>query len=142
MFGRRNKLNQRNTFAAGAAFFVMAGISAPAIAATSSRIDCPEESTKATLDVPALLLTTDLVSLDEIEIAPSSSILAPLASAAIRNAFVSAHTPPMAGTDAKPVSASDDDEITPPESGMITELPGVSDEELLRHKKHMDRRDI
>ena len=159
MFGRRYKPNQRNTFAAGAAFFVMAGIcTAPALAATSARIDCPEEATKATLDVPAHLLAADLVSrnvpaasipdekttaeIDEIEIAPSSSLLAPQANAAIRNAFISSHTPPMAGTDAKPVSASEDDESTVPDSGMNTELPGVSDEDLLRYKKQMYRRDI
>ena len=155
MFDRRCKPNQRNTFAAGAAFFVMAGICAtPALAATSARIDCPEEATRATLDV----LATDLVShsipaasigdekttaeIDEIKIAPSSRLLAPRAAAAIRNAFISAHTPPMAGTDSKPVPASEDDESTPPDSGMNTELPGVSDEDLLRYKKKMYRRDI
>ena len=143
MFGRRYKTNQRNTFAAGAAVFVIAGIcTAPALAATSSQIDCPEEATKATLDVPARLLTTDLVSLDEIEIAPSSSLLAPRASAAIRNAFISSHTPPLVGADAKPVSASEDDESTVPDPGMNTKLPGVSDEDLLRYKKQMYRRDI
>ena len=146
MFGRRYKFNQRNTFAAGAAVFVMAGIcTAPALAATSAQIDCPEEATRATLDV----LATDLVShsapeaeIDEVENAQSSSLLAPRAAAAIRNAFISSHTPPMAGTDAKPASESEDDESTLPDSGMNAELPGVSDEELARYKKQMYRRDI
>lgn len=160
MFGRRYKSNQRNTFAAGAAVLAMAGIcTAPALAAaTSTQIDCPDEATRATLDVPAHFLATDFVShsvpaasiidenitaeIDEAEIAPSSSLLAPRAAAAIRNAFISSPTPPMAGTDAKAVSEPEDDESTLPDSGMNTELPGVSDEELARYKKQMYRRDI
>ena len=150
MFGRRYKTNQRNTFAAGAAVFVIAGIcTAPALAATSSQIDCPDEATQATLKVPANLLGADFVNhsgpeakIDAVEATPSSSLLAPQAAAAIRNAFISSHTPPMAGTDAKPVSAPEDDETTVPDSGMNTELPGVSEEDFLRYKKQMYRRDI
>ena len=158
MIDWRCKPDQRNTFAAGAAIFVMAGIcTAPAFAATSSRIDCPEEYTQATLNVSAHLLATDLVTLSlsvpaasiaeakttaEVETTPSSSLLAPLAAAAIRNAFISSHSPPMAGTDSKPVPAAEDDESTLPESGMNTALPGVSDADLLRYKKQMYRRDI
>ena len=150
MFGRRYKTNQRNTFASGTAFFVLAGIcTAPALAATSSQIDCPDEATKASLNVPAHLLATELVNhsvpgaeTDEVVVTPSSSLLAPQAAAAIRNAFISSHTPPMAGTDAKPVSAPENDETTVPDPGMNTELPGVSEEEFLRYKKQMYRRDI
>jgi len=150
MIGRRYKSNQRNTFAAGAVIFVMAGIcTAPTLAANSARVDCPEEATKATLDVSAHLLATDLVShsvpeaeIDEVEATPSSSLLAPRAAAAIRNAFMLSHTPPMVGTEAKPVSTSEDEDSTVPDSGMNTELPGVSDEDLLRYKKQMYRRDI
>lgn len=150
MFGRRYKSNQRNTFAAGAVFFVMAGIcTAPALAANSTRVDCPEEATKATLDVSAQLLATDLVShsvpeakIDEVEATPSSSLLAPMAAEAIKNAFILSHTPPMAGTEAKPASTSEDEDSTVPDLGMNTELPGVSEEELLRYKKQMYRRDI
>jgi hypothetical protein len=143
MFGRRYDHKQRNTFAAGAAFFVIAGFcTAPALAATTSQMDCREEATKATLEVPVRLLATNLVSHDKIETTPPGNLLAPRASAAIRNAFMSSHTPPMAGTDAKPVSASEDDESTVPDSGMNTELPGVSDSDLVRFKKQMYRRDI
>ena len=155
MFDRRSKPNQQNTFAAGAALFIMAGIcTAPALAATSARIDCPAAA-KATLDVPVLVLATEIVNhstptasiaddetITEIEITPSNSLLAPRAAAAIRKAFKSPHTPPMAGTDSKPEPASDDDESTVPDSGMNTELPGVSDEDFLRYKKQMYRRDI
>ena len=149
MFGRRYKFNQRNTFAAGAAIFVMAGVcTAPALAANTARVDCPEETTKATLDVSARLLATNGVShslpdteIDEIEATPSS-LLAPRAAEAIRNAFMSSHTPPMIGADTKPASASESDESTVPDAEMNTELPGVSDEDLLRYKKQMYRRDI
>ena len=159
MFDRRSKPKQQNTFAASAALVVLAGIcTAPALAATSTRIDCPEETTKATLDVPVHILTTELVSdsipaepdaddipiaeLEEIETASSNSLLAPLAAAAIRDVFKLSHTPPMAGTDAKPEPATDDDTSALPESGMNTELPGVSDEDFSRYKKQMYRRDI
>jgi hypothetical protein len=159
MFDRRRKPKQQNTFAASAALVVLAGIcAAPALAASSTRIDCPEEATKATLDVPAHILSTELVSnsipaepnakdqtfaeLDEIKTAAPKSLLAPRAAAAIRDVFKLSHTPPMAGTDAKPEAATDDDTRTLPESGMNTGLPGVSDEDFSRHKKQMYRRDI
>ncbi len=158
MFDRRSKPKQQNTFAASATLIVLAGFcTAPALAATSARIGCPEEATKATLDVPVHILTTELVShsdpaepnaddeaiaeIVEIEIAASSSLLAPRAAAAIRDAFKMSHTPPMAGADAKPEPATDD-EGTVPDSGMNTELPGVSDEDFSRYKKQMYRRDI
>lgn len=159
MFDRRSKPKQQNTFAVSATLVVLAGIfTAPALAATSTRIDCPEEDTRATLDVPVHILTTELVSnnipaepnsddktiaeLDEIEIASSHGLLAPRAAAAIRDAFRLSSTPPMAGTDTKPEAATDDDKSMLPDSGMNTELPGVSDEDLLRYKKQMYRRDI
>jgi len=155
---RSNRPKQQNTFAASAVLVVLAGIcTAPALAATSARLDCPEEATRATLVVPADFLTTVLVSrsnpaelnADEQDIAnidagktsSSASLLAPRAAAAIRAAFKLSHTPPMAGTDAKPETATDA-ESTVPDSGMNTELPGVSDEDLTRYKKQMYRRDI
>ena len=159
MLDRRNKKpKQQNILAASAALFVLAGVcTAPALAATSGRVDCPEEATKATLVVPVSILTTELISrslpvvpsaddaaiteIDEIETASSSSLLAPRAAAAIREAFKMSHTPPMAGTDEKPEPATDD-ESTVPESGMNTKLPGVSDADFLRYKKQMYRRDI
>lgn len=158
MFERRSKPIQQTTFAASATLCVLAGIcTAPALAATSSHIDCPEESTRATLNVPVYALTTELAShgvayasvdnneaiieIDEIELASSSSLLAPRAAAAIRDAFRLSHTAPMVGTDANPEPANDD-ERSLPDSGMNTELPGVSDEDFSRYKKQMYRRDI
>ncbi len=159
MFDRRRKPKQQNTFAASAALIVLAGIcAAPALAATSTRIDCPDQATKATLDVPVHILTTELVSnsipaeahandktiveLEDIETASSNSLLAPRAAAAIRDAFRLSNTPPMAGTDSKPEPVTDDDKSVLPESGLNTELPGVSDEDFSRYKKQMYRRDI
>lgn len=159
MFDRRSKPKQQNTFTASAALLVLAGVcTAPALAATSTQIDCPEEATKATLVVPAHSLTTELASksipaestvdakhsaeIDEVEGTSSNSILAPRAAAAIRDAFESPHTPPMVGTDANPEPETDADENTLPDSGMNTELPGVSDEDFRRYKKQMYRRDI
>ena len=155
---RSNRSKQQNTFVASAVLVVLAGIcTAPALAATSALIDCPEEATRATLDVPGDILTAELVShsnpaepnaddetiaeINKIETATSASLLAPRAAAAIREAFKLSHTPPMAGTDAKPETATDD-ESTVPDSGMNTELPGVSAEDFLRYKKQMYRRDI
>ncbi len=47
----------------------------------------------------------------------------------------------MAGTEAKPEPATDNEGAVP-DSGMNTQLPGVSDEDFLRYKKQMYRRDI
>ena len=151
MFDRRSKPKHRNTFAANATLFVLAGIcAAPALAATSARVDCPEEATRATLDVPVHILTTELVSnnipaepnTDDKTTASPTSLLAPRAAAAIRDVFKLSHTPPMAGTDAKPEPATDDDKSTLLDPGVSTKLPGVSDEDFSRYKKHMYRRDI
>ncbi len=155
---RSNKPKQQNTVAASAVLVVLAGICAtPALAATSARIDCPEEVTRATLEIPADILTTELVShsnpaepnddeqaianIDASETSSSASLLAPRAAAAIREAFKMSHTPPMAGTDEKTEPATDDESAVP-ESGMNTELPGVSDADFSRYKKQMYRRDI
>ena len=160
MFDRRSKPYQQNTFAAGAALLVMAGFfAAPALAATSAQIPCPD----ATLDVPVHVLVTELVNqnipaasiadneaIATIEITSSYSLLAPRAEAAIRNAFDSSnaeltgvvHTPPMAGTDAKSEPASHDDERAETDPVMNTRLPGISDDDFLRYKKQMYRRDI
>ncbi len=163
MFDRRSKPYQQNTFAAGAALLVMAGFfAAPALAATSAQIPCPD-ATEATLDVPVHVLVAEFVNqnvpaasitddeaIAAIEITASYSLLAPRAEAAIRNAFDSsnaevtgvAHTPPMAGTDAKSEPASHDDERAETDPVMNTRLPGISDDDFLRYKKQMYRRDI
>jgi hypothetical protein len=151
MFDRRSKSTQQNNFAAGMALLVLAGFfTAPTLAATSAKIDCPDAE-KATLDVSDNALTAGFVSNniasasateDKIEFTPSDSLLAPRAAAAIRDAFDSPRSLPMAGTDSKPAAAESDDEIKTPDAGMDTELPGVSREDFLRYKKQMYRRDI
>lgn len=170
MADRHTLPKRQKTFAANAAFFVMAAIFAvPALAATSSRIPCSEADV-ATLNVPVNTLITTIVShdfpaiatmddaaRDEIETVSSASLLAPRAEAAIRDAFKeidSAAIEPsdaelakavlrrsMAGTDST-VETTDDDDRQEPVSGMNTKLPGISDDASSRYKKQMFRRDI
>ncbi len=155
MVDQRSTPNQQNTFAAGAALLVLAGIfAAPTLAATSSKIDCPK-TTAATLDVPFQGLVPEFVShnvpavvkneeVEEIEFTSSESLLAPLAEAAIRDAFKAVHTAPVAGTEAKTktISAEENDKRTEVDTAMRTKLPGISDDEFARYKKQMYRRDI
>ena len=158
MFDRRIKPNQQNTFAVGAAVFVIAGVlTTPALAATSVRFPCPEAA-DATLDVSVHVFAAELVNhdapvassegddaiaaIEELELAPSNSLLAPRAEAAIRNAFSSSSTESIAGTRSKSNRASDVDEVIETDSGMNTRLPGISDDDFLRYKKQMYRRDI
>ena len=158
MFDQRSSANQQSILAAGTALVLLAGIfAAPALAATQAQLPCLE-ATEATLDVPALVLVTKFVNnqvpaasfpddetiseIAEIGFASSSSLLAPRAEAAIRDAFSATNTEPMAGTKAKPEDDSDDDENADMEMEMNAKLPGVSDDDFLRYKKQMYRRDI
>jgi hypothetical protein len=160
---------QGKTLAAKTALFVLAAIvAAPALATTSSRIPC-SETIEAALNVPVTALITASVSHDvpttsskeepsinEITVVASTSLLAPRAEAAIRDAFEESDrtsidspdadisstvlAPPMAGTESKPEASDDNGEN--PVSGMNTMLPGVSDDLSSRYKKQMFRRDI
>ncbi len=130
---------------------------APALAATSSRIPCNEVAV-ANLEIPVRSLVTQLTSNDVP--ASSTSLLVPRAEAAIREAFKEGDSalespatnltkatlaPPMAGTEAKPIATSGDDDDNSsvgPVREMNARLPGVSDDTLSRYKKQMYRRDI
>ena len=170
MADRHSTPKQQKTFAANAAFFVMAAMfAAPALAATKSQVPC-SDATAADLEIPVQVLITEVVnhdmpvssiktdtSIDDIESVSSTSILAPRAEAAIRNAFEESDsassdssgldltnallTPPMVGTDTK-TESTDDEKQAESESGMNTKLPGVSDDDSSRYKKQMYRRDI
>ncbi|MCJ7590385.1 MAG: hypothetical protein MUO51_03435 [Woeseiaceae bacterium] len=114
----------------------------------------------ANLEIPVPSLVTQQVSNDVP--ASSMSLLAPRAEAAIREAFNEGDSaanspasnltkatlaPPMAGTAAKPIAtSSDDDDNSNTSVGPVLEmnarLPGVSDDTLSRYKKQMYRRDI
>jgi hypothetical protein len=108
-------------------------------------------------DLEIQVLVTRLINNDIPS--PTSSILAPLAEAAIREAFKepdnaretgaslpkAAVVAPMAGAESGPVESSNDDdsaEGSGPVPEINTRLPGVSDEVLSRYKKQMYRRDI
>jgi len=161
MADRHSTPKQHKTFAANAALFVVAAMfAAPALATTKSQVPC-SDATAADLETPVQVLITEVVNHDipvsSINTDTSTSILAPRAEAAIRNAFeesdiASSDTsgldltnallaPPMAGTDTK-TESTDDEKQPEPESGMNTKLPGVSDDDSSRYKKQMYRRDI
>jgi hypothetical protein len=160
MADRQSTPKLRKKLAAKATIFALAAICAvPALAATSPRMPC-SEAREATLDVPDNALITASVShdtpIEEIEVSSSTSMLAPRAEAAIRDAFdesdsaatvpaeielsIAVMIPPMAGTDSKTKPADENDEKSV--SGMNTKLPGISDDAMLRYKKQMYRRDI
>jgi len=162
MTDRQIPPKQRNSVAAGAAFFVLVAIFAsPALAATSSQIPCGD-SVEVTLTVAIESLITETVghnvpapliiresSEDGFSVVSTTSLLAPRAEEAIRDAFaesdsaansLSGLNPPMAGTESKSESADDDDDESV--SRMNTKLPGVSDVAMSRYKKQMFRRDI
>jgi hypothetical protein len=158
MADRRIQPQQQTRFAAIAACLLVTtlSVSAPALAASDKLIPCP--NTVLTEDLEVQALVTRLVNNDIPS--PTSSILAPLAEAAIREAFRESDSsqesaradltkatavPPMAGTESSPVESSNDegnDENAGPVPAMNTRLPGVSDEVLSRYKKQMYRRDI
>jgi len=171
MFDRRKPSEAHITFAAAAALLVVTGIlSTPALAAKSSLLPCREAS-EATLHVHVNALTTEVVShtatesvlgkdasLEAVKVVSSSSLLAPRAEAAIRDAFKesiklsgssikaslnqSSLSDPMAGAKSQTETAPEDDVQDDADIGMNTKLPGVSDEDLSRFKKQMYRRDI
>jgi len=155
MFGRHSRPHHQNNFAAGAAIAIVTGVlCAPALAATTSQIPCPE-TTEASLIVPDYVLVAESVNHNipassitvddtgaKTEAAPANILLAPHAEAAIRKAFNPARTAPMAGIDSKVKPTSSDDEIAEIDSRMNTGLPGISDDDFMRYKKQMFRRDI
>jgi hypothetical protein len=163
---------KRNTVALSTVFVVLAVIfSAPALASNISLIPCSKPASAA-LNVPTNVLAARVVNHDspsstidndtasvKVDVRSASGLLAPRAEAAIRHAFESSEmavtdsssavparllrTPPMAGTDSKSEPpAADEDSHTDQESGMNTKLPGISDDDLVRYKKQMYRRDI
>ncbi len=169
MANRQMAPTQKTTPAMNAVLVALVAIcSAPALAATTSRIPC-SEAVEATLtvlvddliaevvshDLPAPSIN-DARSIDEIEVVSSTSLLAPRAEAAIRDAFDESDrisidssdanlsrfvlTPPMAGK--KSAVETTDKVVEGPASGMNTKLPGISDDDLSRYRKQMYRRDI
>ncbi len=168
MFEGRFTLKPQEIFAASAAVFVMACmVSTPALAANISRIPCVK-AIEATLQDPIHVLVAEAVGHDisvssensdaaivKIEIASSSSVLAPRAEAAIREAFrdradersaepkqATVNSPPMVDADPTPESATDKGSRLDAQSELNTKLPGISDDDLSQYRKRMYRRDI
>ena len=168
MADRYSGLTTQKTLAASAASFIWLAISIPALAASSNKLLCDEES-DANLDIPVATLTTKAVehqitlnALEDIVVnsrdhkLAAARLLAPRAEAAIRDAFedsaleeehpapdlsTSVLSRPVAGVDAtaKPEGQAPQADALP---GMNTRLPGVSEDDLSRFKKQMYRRDI
>jgi len=169
MADRQIPPNQANTVVANAAFCVLAALFAtPALAALNSRIPC-SEAVEVTFTSAVESLTSQTVahnlpapsivresSENGVSVVPATSLLAPRAEEAIRDAFAESDSaapaespavlakkalnPRMAGTESK--SETDDDDNNESASPMTTKLPGVSDIAMSRYKKQMFRRDI
>lgn len=145
-------------------------LAAPAFAAPSVQVPCRDAS-EATLHVSDTTLATEFVnhnspvtSMSEVvpgkkqRLSASSSLLAPRAEAAIRDAFeggrdqaLTTSQPelaravlalPVADTDAKSEQDKEAHDAPAPDAGMNAKLPGISDDDLTRYKKQMYRRDI
>lgn len=142
---------------------VLGLLAPPAIAATTAEIPC-KQSTAPTLSVEFDELVSATVSHSASATAESSDaehsqgFLKPRAKAAIRDAFEDSEAvsvssanidlsdatlrSPIAGKSIDSDVTEDDDEDAGADSGMNTKLPGVSDDDSLRYKKQMYRRDI
>ena len=151
MLVSRNKALLRGNFAASAALLVLLGtLAPPANAASTAQLPCPA-SDAATLNVQVDQLAATLVSLntaaaavtdddtDDSNISTSQHLLAPLAEAAIKDAFERSEA---VVTSSKPDVSAEDHKETNSDSDMNTRLPGISDAEFSRYKKQMYRRDI
>lgn len=163
MTRRQRTPKHQQTIAAGAATFVTVAIlGAPAFAATHSSTPCISND-DATLEVTDSSLVAEAVShdvpqhssdneapADNVEIVSSSSLLAPHAEAAIREAFAesNADTDPEAlteqetNTQIKAHTTVDTNDRAAPVRDMTTKLPGVSETARSRYRKQMFRRDI
>jgi len=158
MADRRTQPQQQSSIVASAAFFLMIAMVDMALAASDKQIPCPNATHAAELDVSLQSLITHFASNDIS--GPSTSLLAPLAEAAIREAFNEAESalempatnfikaavsPTLVEAEASPVVSPGNENSTSsagPVPDMNARLPGVSDEALSRYKKQMYRRDI
>jgi len=158
MADRRTQPQQQSGIVACAALFLMIAMVDMALAASDKQFPCPNDTLAGDLDVSVQALVTYLASNDIS--GPSTSLLAPLAEAAIREAFNGADSalelpetdfikaavfPTLVEAEPNPVVSPDNENSTSnagPVPEMNTRLPGVSDEALSRYKKQMYRRDI
>jgi hypothetical protein len=158
MTDRRTQPQQQSSIVATAAFFLVIVMADPALAASGKQLPCPNDVLVSDLEFSVQALVTDLASNDIS--GPSTSLLAPLAEAAIREAFdesdsalklpetnfiKAAVSPSLAEAEVNPAVSPDNEKSTSnagPVPDMNTRLPGVSDGALSRYRKQMYRRDI
>ena len=168
--GRAKPYPAKNLAANAAVFASVILLGAPALASTISDKACPK-SEQATLSVAdtqlnannishhvTLVPITNSDSSRSVEANSKTSLLAPRAEAAIREAFSDSESPsakavdveliktvlraPMVGTNSESDTAVTTDGSVEPLPEIKTQLPGVSDSELSHFKKQMFRRDI
>jgi len=140
MVGRPSEPKLGNT-AATAALLVLAGLlSAPALATPTHGSRCAD-SHDATLDVPTTELTTTPVSHEfdtnaptEPESPSADQLLKPRFEATVREIFADEEE------DSEPEEVADEDNEEP--AVLRIRVPGISDEDLVRFKRQMYRRDI
>ena len=146
MTGRQSMPGQGRYFAAAAAIALVVALHAgPAVAASSTPVKC-DDIADITLDIAASDLKAHIVSheidakgveneksVDESDALSSTHYLAPRVEAVLRKVFKKDTATPVAD---RPIADSDKQ----PE--MNTRIPGISDDELARHKRQMYRKDI
>ena len=133
---------QRNIAATLALLLMTSGAATPAAAAPNHDILCDEHH-EATLDVSAEELATRPVSHDlaaqknpqDTETVSASQVLKPRFDATVREVFAEDE---KSATEAE---AKAEPEVEEP-SALRIRVPGISDEELVRFKRQMYRRDI
>lgn len=150
MAGQQLTRAQGNHFAASAAILLLAAWqTGPAFASANSAEICDDASTPSfqvsgsqleainvsnAIDANGVEITKS--SNDADELAPTH-YLSPRAEAALRKVFEKTSTP-FADSPVAETPLADDDQ----QPAVKTRVPGVSDNDLARYKRHMYRRDI
>lgn len=142
----RQPLPQHARITASAVALLLAAGAAPVLGAASTDLLCPDAA-DATLAIPATELSAATVSHESTpsesatrdntaEISPTH-VLRPQVKAAIRDVFSA--TVEERETAVEDTVVPEDRDETP---RMNTRVPGIADNELLRYKRQMYRRDI
>ena len=139
MVGRPRTPKQGNTTATLVLLLLMSGFATPVLAAPDHDILCDDHH-EATLQIPASELATRPVSHelearknDDSETVSADQLLKPRFDATVREIFV----------DDEEIEVLDEAEIDADDPTALRILvPGVSDEDLVRFKRQMYRRDI
>ncbi len=155
MAGRQSLPRQSIIVAAGAALsLLLVWHASPATAASNPQVDCADVA-DATLDLPIHELKLvpvnhdidargpdDPDASDRSDTLSESHALVPRVKAVLRAVFKDSNPPVAEATPAAADISKPDDADSDKLPGMNTRVPGVSDDELARYKRHMYRTDI